>query len=232
MRFTFAILSLAAVAAAQSTTASSAAACPTANCFNVPQPDYLLTAGQSQTFTWGSLSQGTVTIYLTEGANSDLKTIATLASNIPNQGTYTYNVPADITESANYALKIVDDQDTSIVNYTPQFVIQSPVKAIQTSGGTTSLVTDGVTASGTASSAGSMVTVTTTAASATGSSSASSRSSGSAASTGASSTGASASKTSGAAASSGTPPSSGAAAQGVKAVTGLLALAVGVVVVL
>jgi len=226
MRFHITLLSLVAAAVAQSK----------GNAFDIPKSgNFLLTAGQPQTFTWSNPVGSTVTLVLRTGANSDLKDVSTIASSIQNTGTYTWSVPADTPEGANYAVEIINDSDKSQVNYTPQFVIQSDVKAVATSGGSTSLVT--ATTMAASMSSGASMTMSMTSAAATSSTTAAANSNSSASSTQASgSNSASASKTAGpsSAGSSGTAPapSTGAAAQGYTASSGLLAVAVAFAVAL
>jgi len=103
------------------------------NAFSVPvSGTYLLHAGQPTTFTWTALAGSTVTLKLRDGDRSDLSEGVVLTSNLPNKGSYTYNVPSNIVEGANYAIEIINNDDPTDVNYTPQFVIESPNKTVPT----------------------------------------------------------------------------------------------------
>lgn len=126
------------------------------NAFNVPPGGYLLHAGQPTTFTWSNQQGSTVTILLRDGANGDLNAGTTVVANLDNKGTYTYTPPANIVEGNSYTLEIVNDQSPNETNYTGQFDIVSPVKAVPTG-------TNAVTSTGAATATGSSSTATQTA---------------------------------------------------------------------
>jgi len=221
MRFSLALVAsaLAALVSSQATEGN--------NAFSVPASgDYLLTAGKPQTFNWTKLSGSTVTLQLRDGDRSDLSAGTVIVANLPNTGTYTWNVPADTVEGANYAIEIINDSDPSDVNYTPQFVIQSTVKAVPTASGSAATTGSVATAAtGTSSGAAATTTASAAATETSGATVATTKTS-------------SPSKTS--AASSSTAPSSTASpsvpatnsANGLKAGGAMLALAVGVAIVL
>ncbi|MCJ1337592.1 hypothetical protein MMC09_002874 [Bachmanniomyces sp. S44760] len=240
MRFSFAIIaaSLASIVTAQSSSS---------NPFNIPPGGYLLHAGQDQQFTWKPTTSGTVSLILRTGSNGDLDKGTTIASSISNSGSYTYSVPSSTPEGNSYTIEIVSDSDSSATNYTPQFDILSPVKAIASVSGSTTVTTAGVTAStsSTGSNTASASTTTTgsdstmstqTTGSATTTASGSSSSGSSSSTTGSSSSSGSASTTSSASASAqSTAAPSGNAASGLRvqagAGAGFLAVAMGVVAV-
>jgi len=123
------------------------------NAFNVPPGGYLLHAGQPTTFTWSNQQGSTVTILLRDGANGDLNAGTTVIANLNNKGTYTYTPPANIVEGNSYTLEIINDQSPDETNYTGQFDIVSPVKAVPTG-------TNAVTSTGTVMTTGSSATAT------------------------------------------------------------------------
>ncbi|KAI4153681.1 MAG: hypothetical protein LQ340_002164 [Diploschistes diacapsis] len=99
------------------------------NAFNVPPQGYLLHAGQAQTFTWDNLQGSTVTLMLREGPDGNLNQGTVLASGLQNTGTYTWSVPANTVEGNAYTIEIIDEQDPTQTNFTPQFDILSNVLA-------------------------------------------------------------------------------------------------------
>jgi hypothetical protein len=222
MRFsiTFLVAALVTLVASQATKGN--------NAFSVPIGGYLLKAGQSYTFTWTKLTGSTVTLKLRDGSNGDLNAGVTIASSIPNKGTFTFNVPATTVEGNSYTVEIINDQDPTDVNYTGQFDILSSVKA----GASTASTASG--ASQTASSTGSSSGVTSTTGSASSASTTGSATSGASSSVATTGSSKSASSTSSGPSSSSPPATvpSGNAASGLKVGGGMLALAVGVVAAL
>ncbi|MCJ1448998.1 MAG: hypothetical protein MMC23_009517 [Stictis urceolatum] len=180
------------------------------NAFNVPTPYYSLTAGKSQTFTWHNIQGNTVTIKLRSGANGNLDQGQTIANSIHNDGSFTWSVPSNTVEGADYTLEIINDDDASEVNYTGQFVISSPVKAVASSSAaassSASVASSSASASESASSASASASASASSSSASASASASASSSASAsassASVSASASASSASKSSSASATS------------------------------
>jgi len=167
MRFSLTLLASALVAlvSAQATKGN--------NAFSVPEGGYLLHAGQPTTFTWTKLSGSTVTIKLRRGDRSDLDSGVTLTSDLPNTGSYTFNVPASTPEDVDYALEIINNDDPTDINYTGQFDILSSVKNVpsaSSSGAASTAAASGAATSGTASASASgaaVSTLTTTIASGT-----------------------------------------------------------------
>lgn len=106
-----------------------------------------ITAGKTFDLTWKPTTSGTVSIILRSGASSNLTpgvyvarkclscqicqrnhTLTQFPEGLTNSGSYTWNVPSDITRGTDYALEIIDDSNpTSSTNtaYTPQFFIES-----------------------------------------------------------------------------------------------------------
>ncbi|KAI4841091.1 hypothetical protein E4T44_07852 [Aureobasidium sp. EXF-8845] len=87
-----------------------------------------ITAGKTFDLTWKPTTSGTVSIILRSGASSNLTPGVYVAQGLTNSGSYTWNVPSDITRGTDYALEIIDDSNpTSTTNtaYTPQFFIES-----------------------------------------------------------------------------------------------------------
>jgi len=156
MRFSLTLLASALVAlvSAQATKGN--------NAFAVPAGGYLLHAGQPTTFTWTKLSGSTVTIKLRKGDRSDLDSGVTLTSDLPNTGSYTFNVPASTPEDVDYALEIINNDDPTDINYTGQFDILSSVKNVPTVSSSGAASTAATTGSASASASGAAVSTLTT----------------------------------------------------------------------
>ncbi|MCJ1314508.1 SMP-30 gluconolaconase LRE domain protein [Agyrium rufum] len=176
MRVTFnaVFTGLLAVAAAQSSssTSTASASAPGAsygpNYFTPPAGGYLLAAGVPYQFTWKPTTGGTVTLVLRNGPNGNLNAGTVIASSIPNSGSYTFTPPLNIVPDVSYTVEIVDDQDTSEVNFTQQFDITNdnppPVSssASASSGATTATAPTSTfsTISGTVTTTGGLTTTT------------------------------------------------------------------------
>ncbi|MCJ1474301.1 hypothetical protein MMC13_002959 [Lambiella insularis] len=141
--------------------------CQIPNAFNLPASgDYLLTAGEPITLTWGDLSGSTVTLTLRDGPNGALNPGTVIQSGIANTGTYTYNVPLDITPGNTYTIMITNDQDPSQVNYSPQFdLVANPTMTVpvSTASSTMTSMTSASTSMSSSTPSSSMTTMTTTA---------------------------------------------------------------------
>ncbi|KZF23791.1 hypothetical protein L228DRAFT_238310 [Xylona heveae TC161] len=188
MRFSVAVIlsALAAAVAAQSND----------NPFKYPTGGWGFKAGSSTEIDWDPTTSGTVTILLREGANSNLSPGTAIAKSIPNNGKFTWAVPADTVRGANYALEIVDDQDSSKTNYSPQFVIDSTVIASSSSSSSASASSTSASASSSSASAASSSSSASSSASSSSASSSSTSSASSSKSSHASSTLSSATKSS------------------------------------
>lgn len=110
------------------------------NPFNVPMGGYSnVAAGNSLPLSWQPTTGGTVTLVLRSGDTKNLKAGTVIASNVQNSGSYTWNIPSDITKGFTYTVEIVADGNTSQVNYTPYF----PIDSSNTTPSSTSAVTIG-----------------------------------------------------------------------------------------
>ncbi|CEO58593.1 hypothetical protein PMG11_03305 [Penicillium brasilianum] len=177
-----------------------------ANAFKNPAGGYTFTAGEATTLSWNADAGTTVTLRLQYGAVSTANSGTIIASNIDNDGSFTWNVPSDLAYQPDYTIEIIDDQDTSNYNFSPRFTVSGAVVATTTTSAsststsatststtvsTTSTSSTSSTKTSTSSSSSSTpTTLTTSSSSASSSSTASSttQSSTSAASTSASST--------------------------------------------
>ncbi|MCJ1246148.1 hypothetical protein MMC30_003353 [Trapelia coarctata] len=222
MRFSYILPALSALAAFVS---AQTAGGP--NSFMIPMSGgYTLTASQPTTFTWDNLSGSTVTLKLRSGPSGNLNEGTTIVAGLSNTGTYTYTPPADTPAGTTYTIEIINDQDPTQVNYTPQFPIISSVTATP-SASTAASTASGSTMSTGSMSSGSMTTMTTVTDSTTMTGSSSSQTGSS--TTGSSTTG---SKTSATTTASPSATKNAAVGRTVGAGAGLLAMAAGVVAVL
>lgn len=154
------------------------------NAFNIPLGGYFLKAGEPTTFTWSNQQGSTVTLRLRDGANGALNEGTLLQGmyrwprrlisspiyltrhtdsldHLPNTGSYTYTPDPNVVEGATYTLEITNDQNPNQVNYTPQFVISSPVKAVVVSVSAAASPTDSTLATVTITTTDSSTTTTT-----------------------------------------------------------------------
>ncbi|QKX54029.1 uncharacterized protein TRUGW13939_01111 [Talaromyces rugulosus] len=103
--------------------AALAAAASTPNAFIQPISGASFTAGKTSTLQWSPSTSGTVSLRLQWGALTTATEGIAIASSIDNSGTFSWSVPADIPEEADYFIRIASDADTSEVNYSARFTI-------------------------------------------------------------------------------------------------------------
>ncbi|CDM30869.1 hypothetical protein DTO012A8_7465 [Penicillium roqueforti] len=213
MRFfiSLAVAAMAAVAAANSK----------ANPFSIPVEGYTFKVGEPTALKWEPTTDGTVSLILQWGAVISGNSGTVIASNIDNDGSYTWDVPSKLAAQPDYTIKIVSDDDSDDYNYIGRFTVEgSTVEVTSTSSTASSTTASTSTQSSTESSTSTTHTTTseksTSTSSATTSSpttltTASSTATSTATSTSASSTESSAKSTSASASASGSASSSGAA---------------------
>ncbi|KAB8067882.1 Ser-Thr-rich glycosyl-phosphatidyl-inositol-anchored membrane family-domain-containing protein [Aspergillus leporis] len=136
--------------------ATLAAAATGANPFNIPSAGYSFETGSPTTLTWDPTTSGTVTLRLQWGAVMTTSSGTTIAGNIANSGSFTWTPPANLAAQPDYTIEIVDDDDTSQVNYLPRFTVSGATAAPSTTAVST-------TSTSTASTTKSSATDTTTA---------------------------------------------------------------------
>ncbi|KAJ5204128.1 uncharacterized protein N7498_005007 [Penicillium cinerascens] len=117
-----AVSALAAVVAANST----------ANPFQNPPGGYTFTVGQATTLVWRPTTPGTVSLRLQHGELTTSTDGTAIASGIPNDGSYTWTVPSDVSSEA-YTIEIISDEDADDYNFLPRFVIAGATAAATTS---------------------------------------------------------------------------------------------------
>ncbi|KAF2147801.1 hypothetical protein K461DRAFT_298416 [Myriangium duriaei CBS 260.36] len=143
------------------------------NPFKVPTAGYNTAAGQTLTLNWTPTTSGTVSLYVREGAASNLNPGTEIATNIQNSGSFAWTVPSNIVRGSDYAIEI---RSSTGSNYTPQFVIDSSntvASTTATSGSTTATGSSTTGSSTGSSSTDSSSTTTGKSSSSTGSSSSS-----------------------------------------------------------
>jgi hypothetical protein len=86
-----------------------------------------LTPGQPFTITWTPDSGSTVTLILRKGDANDLSTVGTIASNIPNTGTYTWYPENTLAGGTDYAIETVGANGN--IDYSHFFGIDNGVVA-------------------------------------------------------------------------------------------------------
>ncbi|KAK4942940.1 hypothetical protein LTR10_017324 [Elasticomyces elasticus] len=154
------------------------------NAISVPSGESTLavTAGQPLTLQWTNPSSGTVTIKLQQDPITPNGGI-TLASGVPaSDGSATLSIPSgNQVNSHEYTIEIIDDTDTSNINFSPNFGIQgatgtasASASTVSTTGSATSSASatssSGSTTSGSTSSASSATTTSSNSSSSTASS--------------------------------------------------------------
>jgi len=92
------------------------------NPIHEPIASSVLVAGKLFNITWGPTTKGTISLLLKKGLATNLDTVGTIATDIPNSGAYPWLIPADLVTGSDYAIEIISAAKE--INYTPQFVIQ------------------------------------------------------------------------------------------------------------
>ncbi|RDW81763.1 GPI anchored serine-threonine rich family protein [Aspergillus mulundensis] len=132
------------------------------NAFNIPKDGYSFTAGEATTLSWDPSTEGTVTLKLQYGDVLTSSSGTTLASSIPNSGSFTWSVPSDIDDHSDYTIEIVSDSDADATNYLPRFSIEGAEPVTTTSSTTTTTETSSTETSTETSSTTTKTTLTTT----------------------------------------------------------------------
>ncbi|KAJ5997652.1 hypothetical protein N7522_009312 [Penicillium canescens] len=125
MRFfnSFAVAALAAIASASSTD----------NSFNIPTNGYTFKVGEPTTLTWTPSTSGTVTLRLQWGAVTTANSGSVIASNIANDGSYTWDVPSNLAAQPDYTIEIISDDNDNDYNFLPRFTVEGSTVSVSTS---------------------------------------------------------------------------------------------------
>ena len=125
MRFftSFAVAALAAIASASSKD----------NAFNIPTNGYTFKVGDCTTLTWTPSTSGTVTLRLQWGAVTTGNSGSVIASNIANDGSYTWDVPSNLAAQPDYTIEIISDDNDNDYNFLPRFTVEGSTVSVSTS---------------------------------------------------------------------------------------------------
>ncbi|MCJ1309368.1 hypothetical protein MMC25_003027 [Agyrium rufum] len=107
--------------------ASQVGATPSGNAVSAPIKGDYITVGQKYTITWTPSSSHSVTLLFLQGPSSNVVPIGTIASSIPNSGSYTWQPwesLAPTTSAEGYGIEIVDDVDCTY-QYSDQFGVHN-----------------------------------------------------------------------------------------------------------
>ncbi|KAI6841064.1 hypothetical protein KC332_g1135 [Hortaea werneckii] len=125
------------------------------NAFKIPEAGLSATGGQPVDLQWDPTTDGTVTLVLRSGSSNNLNEGTVIANSIENDGSYTWTPSNDLTRGSDYTVQIVSDEDPSVVNYTPYFVLDTDTTVAKSTSevslGATSAAPDLSTASPTGS---------------------------------------------------------------------------------
>ncbi|KAL4986918.1 Ser-Thr-rich glycosyl-phosphatidyl-inositol-anchored membrane family-domain-containing protein [Aspergillus falconensis] len=132
------------------------------NAFNIPKDGYTFTAGEATTLSWDPTTEGTVTLKLQHGDVLTSDSGTTIASSIPNSGSFTWSVPSDIEDYSDYTIEIISDSDTDSTNYLPRFSVEGAETVTTTSSKTTTETTTTSTETSSTTTKTTLTTTTTT----------------------------------------------------------------------
>ncbi|KAJ5496951.1 hypothetical protein N7463_008938 [Penicillium fimorum] len=139
MRFfiSLAVAAMAAVASANSK----------ANPFNIPVEGYTFKTGEPTALKWEPTTEGTVSLILQWGAVMTGNSGTVIASSIPNDGSYTWDVPSSLAAQPDYTIRIVSDEDSDDYNYIGRFTVEGSTVSVSSSSAssTTESTTDSST---------------------------------------------------------------------------------------
>ncbi|KAI7189217.1 hypothetical protein D0869_06831 [Hortaea werneckii] len=125
------------------------------NKFKIPEAGLSATGGQPVDLQWDPTTDGTVTLVLRSGSSNNLNEGTVIARSIDNDGSYTWTPDNSITRGSDYTVEIVSDDDPSVTNYTPYFVLDTDTTVAKSTSevslGATSAAPDLSTASPTGS---------------------------------------------------------------------------------
>ncbi|KAL4752646.1 hypothetical protein BDW72DRAFT_60822 [Aspergillus terricola var. indicus] len=131
------------------------------NAFNIPKDGYTFTAGEATTLSWDPSTEGTVTLKLQHGEVLTSDSGTTIASSIPNSGSFTWSVPSDIEDYSDYTIEIISDSDPEANNYLPRFSVEG-AEAVSTTSTTSTETTTTTTETSSTTTKTTLTTTTTT----------------------------------------------------------------------
>ncbi|KAJ6184393.1 hypothetical protein N7519_005694 [Penicillium mononematosum] len=94
-----------------------------ANPFSIPTEGY----------TFKPTTGGTVSLILQWGAVMTGNSGTVIASSIPNDGSYTWDVPSNLAAQPDYTIRIVSDDDSNNYNYIGRFTVEGSSVSVSSS---------------------------------------------------------------------------------------------------
>lgn len=96
------------------------------NSFTAPSGSETLTTGETYIIRWDNTDGGAnVDLFLKKGDSNNLQTALTIATDLRNVGAVRWSIPDNIESSNDYALEIINKDNTNDINYSPRFSIVS-----------------------------------------------------------------------------------------------------------
>ncbi|KAJ5677393.1 uncharacterized protein N7477_003026 [Penicillium maclennaniae] len=117
-----------------------------ANPFEIPPNGYSFSVGEATTLKWDPTTSGTVSLRLQQGAVTTSYDGTAIASDIDNDGSYTWTVPDDV-NTEWYTIEIISDEDTSDYNFLPRFTVAGATAAVSTTAAATTTSVSSTTTS-------------------------------------------------------------------------------------
>ncbi|KAL1965988.1 hypothetical protein VTN77DRAFT_4928 [Rasamsonia byssochlamydoides] len=142
------------------------------NPFLIPNGGYTFTVGKPTTLEWTPTTSGTVSLQLQWGAVTTPDQGITIASNIPNSGSFTWTPPSNLVSEPDFTIRIIDDADPSDANFLPRFTVAGAAATASVTGASSTATSAAASTTAASSSAASTTLITTTSPSSTASSSA------------------------------------------------------------
>ncbi|CAI7652485.1 unnamed protein product [Penicillium glandicola] len=133
--------------------AAVAAASNTANPFSIPTDGYTFTVGEATTLKWEPTTDGTISLILQWGAVLTGDSGTVIASDIDNDGSYTWDVPSTLAAEPDYTIKIVSDEDSDDYNYLGRFTVEGATVSVTTTTATSTTASSTSTKSSTSTTA-------------------------------------------------------------------------------
>jgi len=130
------------------------------NPITFPTAGTVLTAGKKATIRWDPTTQGTITLVLRKGTDTNLATLETITSDAPNSGSFDWTPDPSLPAGKDYAIQIISG---TLGNYSPKFEIES----MNTATTSTSTSTSSTSTTSTKSSTSTSTSTTSTSSSST-----------------------------------------------------------------
>ncbi|KAJ5127456.1 hypothetical protein N7448_008235 [Penicillium atrosanguineum] len=142
-----------------------------ANPFEISGNGYSFTVGEATTLKWRPTTSGSVSLRLQQGSVTTSTSGDAIASDIDNDGSYTWTVPDDVNTDW-YTIEIISDEDSSNYNFLPRFTVTGATAAATPTAAATTSATSTTTSESTTTTSSSTSTSTSSTSSTSSSSSA------------------------------------------------------------